>query len=1125
MCTNHRNWFGHNRSRLHHRARSGSGGVGIFVSHRLLKSFSCERLDNSHEGILWIKLIDKLNPFNIFTLAVCYLPPANSSRYVDVQSFFDNLLCNVYSFQGIGPFFIMGDFNARCGNSCDYIEGVDDICERQVIDFVKNVQGEHLIQFLLSANCCILNGRNSCLNDFTSVSTKGLSVVDYVLVPYEHLNYFNRFSVMRSSSLFSQFVSFIDPTRTLPDHSCLSWFFDTGIYFNNSISHIEENDTFMKFDLSHIPQDFLNDFDSLQVLNLLTQTLQRSQLSVNDVYNNFCDFIKGKMIEVVPHKNILVSQKPFGCRSEKRKPWWSNELSDKWRDLHLAEKLWCGCRNPVDKSNAKSQMKEAQRSFDRSVQSAKRKFWYEQQQKIQHLESNNPILFWQQVNKLGIGNDRNQYIPWEVVLEDGSISYDKSVIFETWQKYFANLFCCDTPLQSPESSDMTVIECDNSGYCSLNDPISIDEVYMILNHAKTGKAVGFDGIPVEVLKNVNCAKWLHTLFSLCFNNCFIPDLWKRGIICPILKSCNSDKRIPNNYRGITLISSICKLFCGVLNQRLSKWCNDLDIIVDEQNGFRKDRCCLDHLTTLSSIIDIRKKSKKSTFCAFLDFSKAYDHIPRDLLWSKLHDLGIKGNFLKCLIAMYANVSCCLRINGKLSGWFPVDIGLKQGCILSPLLFSLYINDLVKEIKDLDIGVPISGTEKISILLYADDVVLIAENAENLQTILHTFFRWCAKWKLDVGESKSQIVHFRNPSVPCSTWKFSCGHLHLKTVSHYKYLGIIMDEFLTFNLATKTLADHASRALGALIAKFKSLGGLPFKVFTKLFDSLVLPILTYGAAVWGFRSFSCIDAVYNRACRFYLGVGRYAPNIGVQGDMGWTSPWHRQWMCIFRNFSRLCKMTNDRISRRVFCWAFQSSVSKKNWISNVHSLLEKVRMPHLFDVNCVFLPRDLKVLDSVLFSEFESSWFENLSRDVVHEGRGRNKLRTYRNFKNVYETEMYVKKLLPRAERSALAKFRLGVAPIAIETGRYFGVPENERVCCFCNMGVTESELHVLLECQQYSDLRNVLFTSISAQIVNFCNLSKIEQLSIILSDSRFVYITAKTCKLILSRRNDLNARD
>ena len=115
-------------------------------------------------------------------------------------------------------------------------------------------------------------------------------------------------------------------------------------------------------------------------------------------------------------------------------------------------------------------------------------------------------------------------------------------------------------------------------------------------------------------------------------------MWKYGIINPIPKAGNQDARVPLNYRGITLTSAVYKLFCCIINNRITQWADDNNIIADEQNGFRKKRSCLDHITSLTSIIDSRTHLRKSTFCAYIDFSKAFDHIRRDMLWSKLKDM-------------------------------------------------------------------------------------------------------------------------------------------------------------------------------------------------------------------------------------------------------------------------------------------------------------------------------------------------------------------------------------------------------------------------------------------------------------------------------------------------------
>ena len=241
-------------------------------------------------------------------------------------------------------------------------------------------------------------------------------------------------------------------------------------------------------------------------------------------------------------------------------------------------------------------------------------------------------------------------------------------------------------------------------------------------------------------------------------------------------------------------------------------------------------------------------------------------------------------------SLYDSVRSCVRINGLKTDWFDVNIGLRQGCNLSPTLFNLFIDDLAVSVKGKGIDV---GDENICILMYADDLVLLADNEHDLQVMLDSLNSWCRKNHMSVNSNKSQIVHFRPRSVHRSNYSFKCGSDNLGIVEQYVYLGLTLTEFLDFNITAKMVAQSAGRALGLLIAKFKSLGGMPFDVFSKLYDSLVWPVIAYGAVIWGDRAFACIDTVHNRAMRFYLGVGRYTPSAAIAGDIGWERTFVKQ----------------------------------------------------------------------------------------------------------------------------------------------------------------------------------------------------------------------------------------
>jgi len=166
--------------------------------------------------------------------------------------------------------------------------------------------------------------------------------------------------------------------------------------------------------------------------------------------------------------------------------------------------------------------------------------------------------------------------------------------------------------------------------------------------------------------------------------------------------------------------------------------------------------------------------------------------------------------------------------------------------------------------------------------------------------------------------------------------FKCGDQVVNFADRYTYLGVLLTEHLYFDMMAKAVALSASRALGLLIAKSKLAGGFTFDVFTKLYDSLVCPIIDYSSSIWGFKTYSCINAVQHRAMRFFLGVGRYTPISALFGEMGWDPPIVRQWTSISRYYVRLSYTNHTRLNKRIALWASDNASLKcKNWYYLVH----------------------------------------------------------------------------------------------------------------------------------------------------------------------------------------------
>ena len=237
-----------------------------------------------------------------------------------------------------------------------------------------------------------------------------------------------------------------------------------------------------------------------------------------------------------------------------------------------------------------------------------------------------------------------------------------------------------------------------------------------------------------------------------------PEAWAKGCVVPIFKKGNIED--PNcNYRGITIISCLGKLFTAILNARLLKWDIKYNIITDAQFGFKAGLGTTDAIFVLQSF-NRTLKNRKHLYCCFIDYKKALDLIDRGKLWIKLLRQGVDGKMLKIIKSLYDNI-ICIKHEGNLSSYFSSSSGLLQGEVMSPILYSLYVNDF--EMSFIREGCQSIDIQLINlfILMYADDTVLIAESPEGLQNMLNALNNYCTEWNLTVNVQKTKIMVFRN----------------------------------------------------------------------------------------------------------------------------------------------------------------------------------------------------------------------------------------------------------------------------------------------------------------------------------------------------------------------------
>ena len=307
----------------------------------------------------------------------------------------------------------------------------------------------------------------------------------------------------------------------------------------------------------------------------------------------------------------------------------------------------------------------------------------------------------------------------------------------------------------------------------------------------------------------------------------------------------------SNYRGITVGSVIAKLFAMILDHRIAVWAEDEGIKAKGQAGFRKDFRTTDNIFVLKSLIDKQKQTQqgkvsRKLYCCFVDFKKAFDTMPRGLLWQVMERVGIRGPILDCIKSLYAHDSAAVRNSQGISEIFDCLMGVKQGCPLSTIVF-LFVDGLEQHLMD-TVGhdAPSLSGVLIPLLLYADDLIIMSTTAAGLQRPLDALQQFCHQRQLSVNLAKTKVVTFGSKAA-CQAFIFNSNEV--ERVETYKYLGF---EFhATKNLAhgVSHLVSSAKKAMHSMNRRCALLPISDPGLRCKLFDSLVLPIFSYASKVW------------------------------------------------------------------------------------------------------------------------------------------------------------------------------------------------------------------------------------------------------------------------------------
>ena len=1089
----------------HKKSKRHSGGIIIYVKKSIFKGVSYLCKETTSPNRAWLKLDKQF--FGLekdLYLCAIYIPPQNSVHanddLIDLENEISKLSC-------LGEISLIGDFNARIGSSDDFISdegGKSEIFQdflpvdydndvkisRNNLDKVINQQGQNLLNLCISSRLRILNGRylGDSLGYHTCYTVNGCSTVDYAIV---------------SRNLLSS-VKFFCTTdlNYLSDHVQIYFVLSCKRYCKNNIykkeiSHFQKCQTYKWTDQSRNKMVEILNTEELKnkIVNFEVENFENNAEGVNFATKRLSEIFESISDRVCKIKTPVNNKRKY----KPKKPWSDNELRNlKSKINYIGKQLK---NKPFDKTlrnNYFCTAKELKRL-------AKRKKYEYQQNFVKDLfncSTDNPQKFW----KLLKSNKGNHNL--------NKLELDSDLLrdhFQTQGNFKSTNIDFERQIEK-------IIE--DSGVYAENEvtdkPISISEVNKVISSIKTGKASGPDLILNEIIKysSIVTVKSVTKLFNLILETGFYPDSWNKAFIIPVFKS--GDFQDPNNYRGISLLNGLSKIFSAVLNNRIMT--HMYDKFSQVQFGFRPNHRTTDSIFIFKTLMNkYLSLNKKPIYVCFVDLRKAFDSVWRKALFYKLLSCGIGKKMVNIIKEMYSNSKSAVKIDGHFySEYFNIDRGVRQGDSLSPTLFNIYINEISELFVQNSSSPLILESTKIGSLLFADDLLLLSETKEGLQNSLNKLSDYCDKWQLTVNCKKTKTMILSSGKTK-ETALFKYKGEIIESVNEFKFLGNCISKNGNLISSAKQLAQKALKVMYSIRSYTSNITQMPANLACHLFDSLVRPILTFNSEIWYmdiYRSYhnsdcrakqnkiktdyfhfidrSIVDGVHTKFCKFTLGVKKYASNLAARAELG-----RYPIDCFIKTQSLLYeerlfnRETNPLLKE---CY----NVSKMLHLNGIYSWYTYIN--HIRDElnvkksnNCENIhTKSSNRISKIYFKKETSDHFYKQYQERILNLDQNSKLQIFKAIKTDYTFEKYLYCLNPEIRR-LICKFRISDHILEIESGRYKKIPRNLRLCNSCMK--IEDEIHFFLDCSINKSIR----TQFLSNFVFENNATPIEKLKKILN--------------------------
>jgi len=419
-------------------------------------------------------------------------------------------------------------------------------------------------------------------------------------------------------------------------------------------------------------------------------------------------------------------------------------------------------------------------------------------------------------------------------------------------------------------------------------PITRAEVISAINNLHKNTSSGTTNIPPEFIIHAS-GDLITELLRWC------DHLWQYEVLPKVAGESNAiflhkkgSTTSLDNYRTIATGCNVCKVYFRIWANRIQEACEEANILGEIQNGFRKNRRTLDNILLLDTVIRKAQRNNSPVYIALLDITKAYDRVNRDLLWEKMVNLNFPTKLISNLKLLYQNATCALHFQGYTTEQIPMNLGLRQGCVLSPILFAIYIADLGALLEKSNLGIHIHG-KKIPGAFFADDMILWGQKKE-LAQLLEMTGEFADAWEVEFAGNKSIVIpKLRTADNSVIRWWLgkkdnNNTHVELQEQNQGKYLGLTIqrnEPIYATHLKEVIMKARRASTLCLYLAK-KTYN--PVTIAKILWNTFIAPTITYGSEViyWPRKYIQEVEEIQRMFIRKMFKLPGYVANEALYG---------------------------------------------------------------------------------------------------------------------------------------------------------------------------------------------------------------------------------------------------